>query len=434
VPPNPSEATNTKPEATKAKPESHQAQGHANASNMDHSDAASITKPQPAQVQDSDRHNSNSNINDNTLCSIDDSTDNGERSACDDSLSTNSPNSDTGDCYRAFDPGGDRLNDKHKGTATREDGGSTCDDSNNNGPLSALASHSFGILDNFVHDPESNPFNRFTVDFKPNPSSLSSSKLTYEHGGFSGNSNSNWFVCDPGGTRFGNTLDHADATTASDHGDHIFDPGGVPFHSGLPSSRVRHNGGNLKLVFDPGGDHFHGSNDLISLRAPHDIGDCNRVYNPGGIPFVSSKSFRATSTNHDRDRSTTSSSNKATKSDDKAATPCYRLTALSRRRFNSLSSSRHPRAHIQGILTAANAPTRRNLSLTQEGQNLNPPGGVRRAPAAASELPSSSFVHSSLTSGHVGPFVLAVRVLSPAGAHSLSHLLLRFPRFAYWTH
>jgi hypothetical protein len=414
---------------------------------MDHSDAAPTTKPQQAQVHDSDRHSSDSNIIDTTIHSNDDSTDNGERSTHNDSLSANSLSNDTGNCNLAFDPGGDRLNDKHRGTTTREEGddintrlcndgdaagGLTgsgmlgglvwdCDDDNCGGGSSlpsARATHGFDNSNrNLAFDPGGSPLSNSSVESERNAisnadaSSLGSNTLAYDRGGFSNNSNGSWLVCDPGGARFSNALDHADATTASDHGDHIFDPGGVPFHSGLPSSRVRHNGGNLKLVFDPGGDHFHGSNDLTSLRAPHDIGDCNRVYDPGGIPFVSSKSFRATSTNHDRDRSTTPSGNKAT---DEEATLRQSPQPTTLPPINSLSSasSRHPRVHIQGIAAAANAPRRRNLSLTQEGQNLNPLGGVRRAPAVALELPSSSFVHSSLTSGHVGPFVLATWVLS----------------------
>jgi hypothetical protein len=99
APPNPSEANKTKPEATEAKPESHRGQEHANTSRMDHSNAAEARKLQQAQVHDSYRRSSNSNIIDKTIYSKDDSTDNSEHSTHDDSLSPNSPNSDTGNCY-----------------------------------------------------------------------------------------------------------------------------------------------------------------------------------------------------------------------------------------------------------------------------------------------------------------------------------------------
>jgi hypothetical protein len=64
-----------------------------------------------------------------------------------------------------------------------------------------------------------------------------------------------------------------------------------------------------------------------------------------------------------------------------------------------------------------------------------------RLPNAQPRRPTSqplSYYHSfiSLTSGHVGPFILAVRVLSPAGARSFSgfiNLFLKFPYTHYWT-
>ena len=102
-------------------------QKRSDASRRGHSDAASRTKPQPAQVQDSDLHGSDNSTNDD-VHSNDDSTDNGERSMHDDSLSANSLSSDTSNCNLVFDPGSNRLNDKHRGTATREDGDSTSDD------------------------------------------------------------------------------------------------------------------------------------------------------------------------------------------------------------------------------------------------------------------------------------------------------------------
>jgi hypothetical protein len=122
APPNQSEAIKLTPEAAEAKPKSNCMQKRSDASRRGHSDAASRTKPQPAQVQDSDLHGSDNSTNDD-VHSNDDSTDNGERSMHDDSLS-----SDTSNCNLVFDPGSNRLNDKHRGTATREDGDSTSDD------------------------------------------------------------------------------------------------------------------------------------------------------------------------------------------------------------------------------------------------------------------------------------------------------------------
>jgi hypothetical protein len=286
MPPNPSEATKTKPEATEAKYESHRE--HANASRMDHSDTALTMKPQQVQVHDSNRCSRDSNTLNNTICSNDDTTSDGKRSMHDKSLSTNSLYSDTGSCYHTFDPGGNRPNDKHRGTATHEDGDSTsdnintrlCSDSDLTGsgmlscsiwdcnddtccssPLSVCATHGLDNSNrNLAFNPGGSPLSNSSVESKCNAisntdaSSLGSNTLMYDRSGFSDNSNSSWLMCNPGGTHFSNTLDHTDATTTSDHSDHIFDPSSVHSHSGLPSSRVPQSIINHNLVFDPGGD------------------------------------------------------------------------------------------------------------------------------------------------------------------------------------
>jgi hypothetical protein len=61
-----------------------------------------------------------------------------------------------------------------------------------------------------------------------------------------------------------------------------------------------------------------------------------------------------------------------------------------------------------------------------------------RSAARDSRMPSFvgfSYYHSfiSLTSGHVGPFILAARVLSPAGARSFSSFINSFLKFPYST-
>jgi hypothetical protein len=277
----PSEATISIPEATEAKPESHRGQEHTNASRMDHSNATLTMKLQQAQVHDSDQHSSNSNINDNTICSNDNGTDNGACSMQDNSLSTNGLNSDTSNCYCMFNPGGDRPNNKHRGTSTCEDSDSTnfndnnntrlcnngntasnvtgsgrlsclvwdCNDNtcsssrSNSSPPSACATYGFdSINSNLAFDPGGSQFSNNSICSEHNTissmdtSSLSSNTLTYNGGGSSDNSNNSGFVHDPGSTSFSSTLNTSDAATTSNHGNHIFDPGSSSINSYIDST------------------------------------------------------------------------------------------------------------------------------------------------------------------------------------------------------
>jgi hypothetical protein len=108
TPPKPSEATNTKPEATKAKPESHRAQEHANASRMDHSDAALTMKLQQAQVCKIGQHSNDSDTSSNT-----------KHSMCDNSHGTSSTSSSICSCSHVYDPGGSKFSNDNTGDGPR---------------------------------------------------------------------------------------------------------------------------------------------------------------------------------------------------------------------------------------------------------------------------------------------------------------------------
>jgi hypothetical protein len=371
-----SEATEAKPEAAEAKPKSHRAHERTDASRMDYCDAAPTTKPQQAQVLDSDQHSKDNSINDDSIHNDNDTTDNGDtkRSARDNGLSIYSANGDFGDCDFVFDPGGDKLNDKHEGISSHGHDDNTAASNHpnsSNSPLSDLVAHSISF--NIVFDPGGSPLDNNGVDSEHNaisnadPGSCNiNSNLVFDPGGNSFNSSNfsgNSFVYDPGGTGFSNTLDDGAATTTSDHHEH---------------------------VFDPGGNHFHSSSDLTSSRVPHSSADCNLVFDPGGNPFNSSNSSHVTSTNQSRDRSTTPFDNKATELDGEGATSPHCPIALSRRHFqlfflDNAAPSPCPEDRIQEAAATANTTKHRHPGLTQEGQILNPLGDVRRVPVVASE-------------------------------------------------
>jgi hypothetical protein len=187
APPNPSEATKTKPEATEAKYESHREQEHANASRMDHSDAAPTIKPQQAQVRDSDRHSSGNNISDST-------TDDNDTRLCDDGDAANNltGRGTLGGCVWECDDG-------------------TCGSSSSSSLPSACATQGLdSINSNLAFDPGGNPFSNNGVGSEHNAigsadvSSLSRNTLTYGGGGSSDNSSDSRFVHDPGGISFSN--------------------------------------------------------------------------------------------------------------------------------------------------------------------------------------------------------------------------------------
>jgi hypothetical protein len=318
-----SKATEAKPEAAEAKPKSHRAHERTDASRMDYRDTAPTTKLQQAQVLDSDQHSKDNSINDDSIHNNNDTTDNGDtkHSTRNNSLSIYSVNSDFTDGDFVFNPGGNKLNDKHKGISSHGHDDNTAvsnHPNSSNSPLSDLVAHSISF--NIVFDPGGSPLDNNSVDSEHNTISNADAGNTfiYDPGGCNINSNlifdpgsnsfnssnfsSNSFVYDPGGTGFSNTLDDGAATTTSNHHKH---------------------------VFDPGSDHFHGSSDLTSLHMPHSSADCNLVFDPGGNPFNSSNLSCITSTNQSHNCSTTPFDNKVTELDGKGATSPHCPIALS---------------------------------------------------------------------------------------------------------
>jgi hypothetical protein len=231
------------------------------------------------------------------------------------------------------------------------------------------ATHGFdNINSNLAFDPRGGSFSNSSVDSEHNATSskdtgsLGSNTFMCNCSSFSNNSNNSWFACNPSSTSFSSTLDTSDTATTSNHSNHAFDPGGVPFNSSLPSLCAQHTSStdlssnsntssnsshtaNISNdcgdhVFDPGGAPF--DSNLTSLCAPHSLDNCKLVFDPSSIPFISSKSFHATSTNHSCDRSMTPSGNKATETDNKAVTPHHCLNALSRQPFQPSFSTAQP--------------------------------------------------------------------------------------------
>jgi hypothetical protein len=335
APPNPSEAT-------EAKSESHREQEHANASKMDHSNAAPMTKLQQVQVQDSDQ-----------------------------------------------------------GTATHEDGDSTSDDEDtglyDDGDAASDLTSS-GTLGRSVRD----------FDDDACGDSCCCCNLLYAcpahrpHGFDSANnSNDSRFVHDPGGTSFRRTLD---AATTSDHGNHAFDLGGVPFHSNLPSSRVPHSIVSHNLVFDPGGDSV---NSYIDGTSFSDVNvACFLPCMIQGVEQAPPSECALAAFVHSDIASPLSVDNPST----------IQIPRLSLLAASKSTHSRH-RYHCKRAETSKS-------EFDPGGSKFEPPRRCKESiRCGLGTAPSFSFVQQSPFSGHVGLFVLAARVLSPAGAHSSSRHL-----------
>jgi hypothetical protein len=290
---------------------------------MDYCDTAPTMKLQQAQVLDSDQHSKDKSINDNSIHNDDDTTDNSNTkcSMCDNSLSIYSANSNFGDHDFVFNPGSNKLNNKHKGISSHSHDDNTAASNHpnsSNSPLSDLVAHSISF--NIIFDPGGSPLNNNSVNSEHNAISNMDTGNTfiYDPGGCNINSNlifdlgsnlfnssnfsSNSFMYDPGSTGFSNTLDNGTAMTTSNHHKH---------------------------VFNPGGDHFHGSSDLMSSHVPHSSANCNLVFDPSGNPFNSSNLSHVTSTNQSCDHSMTPFDNKVTELDSEGATSPHCPIALS---------------------------------------------------------------------------------------------------------
>jgi hypothetical protein len=149
-----------------------------------------------------------------------------------------------------FNPGGDKLNDKHKSISSHGHDDNTAVSNHHdssNSPLSDLVAHSISF--NIIFNPGGSTLDNNGVDSEHNAISNADTGNTfiYDTGGRNINSNlvfnpsSNSFVYDPGSTSSSNTLDGGTTTIiTSNQGDHVFDPSSFNFHSSgdLQSLRV----------------------------------------------------------------------------------------------------------------------------------------------------------------------------------------------------